>query len=107
MPTPIDKLFPVSPAPVSAQKARQVETGTKTQELHQACRDFESLFVQQLLKEMRKTVPRDGLMNGGQAEQMYSEMLDGEMARQISNQGGIGLAPIIFAQASGLLGEKK
>jgi peptidoglycan hydrolase FlgJ len=74
--------------------------------LDQACRDFESLFVHYMLKEMRKTIPQDGPMNGGQGEQIYSEMLDSEMAKQISNRGGIGLASVIYSQAAGLLKEK-
>ena len=30
--------------------------------LLKACQDFEAIFVQQLLKEMRKTVPKDGFI---------------------------------------------
>jgi flagellar protein FlgJ len=66
--------------------------------LKSACRDFESLFVNYLLKQMRRTVPQDGLFGAGQAEQMYTSMMDSEVAKEISRQRGLGLAPVLYHQ---------
>jgi flagellar protein FlgJ len=66
--------------------------------LEEACRNFESVFVQYMLKEMRQTVPQNGLIGSGHAEQMYTGMLDSELAQVISMQRGIGLASVLYGQ---------
>lgn len=73
------------------------DDGRKAQ-IEKACRDFESLFIHQMLKQMRETVPQNGIFSGGSAEQLYTSMLDGEVAKTISNQRGIGLAPALIRQ---------
>lgn len=82
----------------------QTDTSPK---LEQACKDFESLFVNQMMKQMRKTVPQEGLFNGGRAEKIYTEMLDSELAKSISNQRGLGLATMMYRQMSTLASEEK
>lgn len=77
-----------------------------TDKLEQACKDFESLFVAQMMQQMRKTVPQEGLFNGGRAEKIYTEMLDSEMAKSISNQRGVGLAAMMYRQLSTLSAEE-
>lgn len=65
--------------------------------LKDACSEFESIFMHQMLKEMRKTVnPRNSLVYGGQAEEIFSDMLDQERAKDIK----IGLGDMLFRQLS-------
>lgn len=75
-----------------------VPSDARKAKLEQACRDFESLFVHQMMKQMRRTVPQDGLFSGGSAEKMVASMLDGEIAKTVSEQRGIGLAPALIRQ---------
>ncbi len=102
-----DPVMPAFSGKVAAPYPRSAKAPEAEKNLERSCREFESLFIHHLLKEMRKNVPKDGLFSGGQAEQVYSEMLDGEMAREISNRGGIGLAPVLYNQMAGLLNEKE
>lgn len=61
--------------------------------LDKACGDFEAIFVQQLFKTMRASVPTSGLFNGGRAEELYTAMLDQHVAENMAQgQSGIGLA---------------
>jgi len=61
--------------------------------LTNACADFEAIFVQQLFKTMRASVPESNLMHGGRAEELYTSMLDQQVADQMAHgQGSIGLA---------------
>ena len=94
----------VKKAAESVKKQDQVEGSDK---LEQACKDFESLFVAQMMQQMRKTVPQEGLFNGGRAEKIYTEMLDSEMAKSISNHRGVGLAAMMYRQLSALAAEEK
>jgi flagellar protein FlgJ len=61
--------------------------------LDKACGDFEAIFVQQLFKTMRASVPESALFDGGRAEEIYTAMLDQHVAENMAHgQSGIGLA---------------
>lgn len=62
--------------------------------LKKACSDFESIFMHQMLKEMNKTIDKSGLIHGGQAEEIFSDMLDQERASNMS----IGIGDMLFMQ---------
>lgn len=66
------------------------------EKLKKACSDFESIFMHQMLKEMRKTVNKTGLIHGGQAEEIFSDMLDQERSKSMT----IGLGDMLFMQLS-------
>jgi flagellar protein FlgJ len=68
----------------------------EVKELKKACKDFESIFMHQMLKEMRKTVNKTGMIHGGQAEEIFSDMLDQERAKSMS----IGIGDMLFLQLS-------
>ena len=68
------------------------------QRLNKACSAFESLFIHYMLKEMRATVNKSGLMDGGQGEEIYTSMLDARLAENLAERGGIGLASILMRQ---------
>jgi len=68
------------------------------EELIETCRQFESLFVNQLLKEMRKTVPKDGIIPQSQEEEMFTGMFDEEVSKMIASSGRMGMAEMLFDQ---------
>ena len=67
-------------------------------QLDAACAQMESLFLHQLLQKMRATVDKTDLFGGGRAEELYTTMLDGEIAANLSRAGGIGLARMLQQQ---------
>ena len=71
----------------------------REQKLRDACEKFEAVFISKLWKEMRSTVPKDGMMQSKQQEQ-YLSMFDREFAETMSRNGGIGLADMIYDQLS-------
>ena len=82
---------------LNAKKNRQAEKGTDA-ELSDACRQMESLFIHHLFKEMRATIHKSEFISGGRAEEIYTSMLDAEMAANISTRGGIGLSEMLLHQ---------
>jgi len=66
--------------------------------LRHACREMESLFIGYLLKEMRATIDKSGFISGGQAEEIFTSLLDVELSREMSAGGGIGLSAILMQQ---------
>jgi flagellar protein FlgJ len=106
MPAPIGKIGNfMQPNSLQTAKADDGQGVERQKALKNACRDFESLFVDYLLKQMRRTVPQDGLFGGGQAEKMYTAMMDSEVAKEISRQRGLGLAPMMYQQMMAAINE--
>jgi flagellar protein FlgJ len=55
--------------------------GDKRQQAEQVATQFESVFMEMMMKAMRETVPEDGLFSGGQAESTYRSMLDQQLVQ--------------------------
>lgn len=69
------------------------------EELRKVAQEFESVFLEQLLKTMRKTIPKSEFLSGGQSEEIYTYMLDQELSKKLS-QRGIGIADMLYRQLS-------
>lgn len=66
-----------------------------------AARQFESVFVHQLFKAMRATVPEGGLSDAGFGGKVFTDMLDQKYAEQTSASGNFGLAEVIAGELLG------
>lgn len=66
----------------------------------EASRQFEALFLQQVLKAMRDASPRNSMFDSEESR-MYQSMLDQQMSLQLATRGGgVGLAKVIERQLS-------
>jgi flagellar protein FlgJ len=72
--------------------------GRDPQQLKAAAQQFEAIFIQQMFKEMRNTVPDDGLIPHSNADDMYTQMQDAEAAKIMAERGGIGLAELMLQE---------
>ncbi len=68
------------------------------QGLRDAAIDFEAVFISQMLTPMFESIETDGLMGGGNAENVYRSMMVDSVGKQIAQNGGIGLADNIYAE---------
>jgi len=68
--------------------------------LKNACEEMEALFLHYLLSEMRKSIPKSGLIDGGHAEEIYTSRMDAELAKQMAHSGGMGLSRMLLEQMS-------
>jgi flagellar protein FlgJ len=91
----IDNFIPISieKKPIQMSKPRDADD----KKLMDACQQFESLFYYQMLKEMRKTIPKDGLLPESNEQNIYASMLDEEVAKLIS-KGNASISQILFEQ---------
>lgn len=81
-----------------SQTAENMEKNSASdQELRKTTQEFESLFLHHLLKTMRTTVPKGDLFHGGQSEEIFTDMLDQEIAKATSKRG-IGIADVLYHQ---------
>lgn len=73
--------------------------------LREVAGQFEALFVQTMLKNMREASLGDPLLGDSNQHEMYQGMLDQQLALEMSSGGGIGLADMLVRQLGGEPGE--
>ena len=79
-------------AATSADSARD-------KKLRKACRDFESIFLFNLFKEMRKTIPHSGMLPSAPGKETFQMMFDQKVAEDLSGRGeGMGLQKMLYEQ---------
>jgi peptidoglycan hydrolase FlgJ len=69
--------------------------------LREVAGQFEALFIQQLLKNMRASELGDPLFGDSDQHKMYQEMMDQQLALKMSSGRGIGLADMLVQQLGG------
>lgn len=69
-------------------------------ELKKACQEFEGYYLQQLFKEMRRTVPEGTLLEKSQGREIFEDMLYEEYAKDIAQGKGVGLSDLLYKQLS-------
>ncbi len=73
--------------------------------LRQASRQFEAVFIHQMVSAMRKTVGEGGLLNKSNGENIFEGMLDEEWSKKLAGKSGPGgLSEILYKQLSVRLG---
>ena len=88
---------------VPAQSAQQADLTPDQQaalkRLHQATTQFEGVFLGMLLKEMRATVPQNGIFGPeSPTTQTFTEMLDQQRANQLAQSGSVGIGKLMEQQ---------
>jgi peptidoglycan hydrolase FlgJ len=79
----------------------QTDTGKTARDLkslRESCREFEAIFIDQMYKTMRQSMPDNGLMPRDNATKMYQDMLDMQMARETAKGKGIGIGEAMYNQ---------
>ena len=89
--------------PVQAQPMEQAEMREKLKDVSKL---YEQQFLRQMVKAMRKTVSSSGLTKPSMAEKIYRQKLDQQYVESWSQQGGVGLADVIYQQLQEKFGAK-
>ena len=67
--------------------------------IKKVAKQFESLFVQMMLKSMRDSLPESELFSSNQ-QRVYQDMFDKQISLNVANGEGVGLAAVIERQLS-------
>lgn len=70
----------------------------KKAQLKETAQKMESLFINMMLKEMRKTIHKTSLFDGGFGEEVFNDMLYEEYANILSKTANFGLSNQIYQQ---------
>jgi len=71
---------------------------TEPQKVAELARQFESLLVQQILAEARKSIHSEGLGESSSTLGIYHDLINRTLADSISRNGMVGLASSLQAQ---------
>ncbi len=63
-----------------------------------AAKGFESMFINQMLQAMRKTVPENAIFGKSYANDVYYSMLDERISDRMADNGSVGLAKMLIEQ---------
>ncbi len=74
-------------------KLRDIENMYK---LKEACRQFEALFISQLLKEMEKTVPKDPIIKNNAENSIYRFFYTNALSQKIAEDSPFSISKILF-----------
>jgi Rod binding domain-containing protein len=86
-------------AALSAVPAAPAPLDKKHEALKKATQQFESYFVDEMLKEMRKTIPEDTLLGDSDHQQeIFQDMSDQAVADSVSKTGSFGLAAMMYKE---------
>ncbi|MBS3994490.1 MAG: rod-binding protein [Alkaliphilus sp.] len=65
-----------------------------------SCQQFEAIFLQMILKNMRSSVNEDGFIQKSFDREIFEGMHDEKIAQQMAEGQGIGLAQQLYKQLS-------
>lgn len=81
-------------------RLRQAAREESPEALREAARQFEALFINMMLKNVRETGFEDELF-GSDQEKLYQGMFDQQLSQHMASGGGIGLADLLVRQLGG------
>lgn len=83
--------------PRSLEDIKRLSKDNSPQAIKAAAKQFEGLFLQQVMKTMREASPQGGLMDSEQTK-TYQSLLDQQMTASIAQGKGVGLADQLAKQ---------
>ena len=91
---------------VDVKSFRGAETIEERREaLRESAKQFEAVFVYQMISAMRKTVSESSLTPKSNGQKIFESMLDEEWSKKLVNKSGSGsLSEILYRQLSASMG---
>lgn len=92
-----------NPATRSAE-IYNVKSTSKTAEseqekkLKKSCQDFEAVFMNNLMKAMRKTVTKSDIFGSSKEEELFQDMMDTQICESAAKNSSIGIADMLYSQ---------
>lgn len=82
----------------AAQKAEKPDAVKNMAQIEQAAKEFEAVFLSEMMKPMFEGVKPNSMFGGGKGEEIFSGMMRQEYGKMMSDRGGIGIAEQVKAE---------
>lgn len=100
---------PSSSPTTSSDPVNRIPAGSKTgglsateaKKLRQACQEMESILWQEILRGFRRTIPESSLLPEAAGHDLFKDLLDEELAKEVSRSSQYGLADLLYQQLAG------
>jgi len=96
----IDSLTELSIYQKENMHLHALKENKEKERLLKVCREFEALFIKQMLNSMKKTVDKSGLIERGMSEEIFEDLLYDEYAKKISETANLGISTLLYRQLS-------
>jgi peptidoglycan hydrolase FlgJ len=80
----------------TAPKATDKQSSGSQLKLKNACSDFESIFINYMLKSARTAFSDDGILENNNESRIVQSMFDENFAAAMTKGGGMGLGEMLF-----------
>ena len=93
--------LPFSAHTIRIDQSREIpdaKSKTDDEGLRKASNEFEAIFIQQMLKTMRKTSLESDFIKKSEGEKIFRSMLDEQYAILSAKSGRLGLGEMIYKQ---------
>ena len=70
----------------------------EVEKLKGLCSEFESIFIYNMLRAMRSTIPKSSLLSESKSEEFYTAMFDQQLARMAALRGEMGISSLLSKQ---------
>ena len=96
IPSPIDASLTAS-SRLDNVSYKMTAAQTREEAEHLA-KEFETMFLAEMLKPVFEQIETDGPFGGGQAEEAFRPMLVENYAKSLSDSGGVGIADSVLTE---------
>jgi len=80
-----------------ARRASAGKSAAEDQKLKEVCSDFESIFIEQVFKQMRNSLKIDkSILHGGMAEDIFTDMLYQEYSKEAARRNSFGISGLLY-----------
>lgn len=100
MEIPFNSEFLVDIAKAESSKSSLKSNPKSSLELQKAAQDFEAVMLNMVIKAMWKTIPKSDLFEKNSATQIYEGIMHSSLAEEMSRNGGMGIAKVLYQQLS-------
>ncbi len=83
---------------LNTQTIAQPKSSKEIQKNQATAKEFESVFIAEMIKPMFEGIETDGMFGGGKGEEIFRGILVTEYGKIVANAGGIGLSSQIRDQ---------
>lgn len=83
---------------VQGKTAPVVLNDTKMKKIEESAREFEAVFISEMIKPMFEGLKTDGMFGGGKAEEVFRSIMLQEYGKAIASTNTIGIADHVKAE---------